>query len=81
MKRNIYGIKMFIADLIIVSFWALFAWHDVGCGLIMSAMIIMRISLSFELFRKSRWALLTALMFAFVYVGCIFFNAGHQIYR
>lgn len=30
MKRNIYGIKMFIADLIIVSFWALFAWHDVG---------------------------------------------------
>ena len=72
MKRNIYGIKMFIADLIIVSFWALFAWHDVGCGLIMSAMIIMRISLSFELFRKSRWALLTALMFAFVYVGCIF---------
>ena len=72
MKRNIYGIKMFIADLIIVSFWALFAWHDVGCGLIMSAMIIMRISLSFELFRKSRWALLTALMFAFVYVDCIF---------
>ena len=72
MKRNIYGKRMFIADLIIVSFWALFAWHEVGCGLNMSAMIIMRISLSFELFRKSRWALLTALMFACVYVGCIF---------
>lgn len=63
---------MFVADLIIVSLWALFAWHEVGCGLVMSTMIIMRVSLSFEIFRKSRWALLTALMFALIYVGCIF---------
>ncbi len=72
MKRNLYGKKMFIADLIIVSLWALFAWHEIGCGLVMSSMIVMRISLSFELFRKSRWASLAALMFAFVYLACIF---------
>lgn len=67
-----YGKKMFIADLIIVSLWALFAWHEVGCGIVMTAMIIMRISLSFELFRKSRWADMSAWMFAIIYVACIF---------
>lgn len=71
MRRGLYGKRMFVADLIIVSLWALFVWHEVGCGLVMSTMIIMRVSLSFEIFRKSRWALLTALMFALIYVGCI----------
>lgn len=63
---------MFIADLMIVSIWALFAWRGVGCGLVMTTMIVMRIILSFELFKKSRWALLSALMFAILYVACFF---------
>lgn len=72
MGKSIFGKKMFIADLIIVSLWALFAWHEVGCGFIMSALMVMRVSLSFELFRKSRWASLTAWMFAVAYIACIF---------
>lgn len=72
MKKNLYGKKMFIADLIIVSLWALFAWHEVGCGLVMSTMIIMRVSLSFELFRKSRWTSFIAWIFAVAYVACFF---------
>lgn len=72
MKRSLYGKRMFVADLLIVSIWALFAWHFCWSGFTMPALVFMRISISFELYRKSRWASLSALMFAVAYIACIF---------
>lgn len=72
MKRNLYGKKMFVADLLIVSVWALFAWHSCWSGFAMPAFVLMRVSLSFELYRRSRWTSLSALMFAFAYIACVF---------
>ncbi len=72
MKRNLYGKKVFVVDLLTVSLWAFFAWHEVGCGLIMSCYILMRIGLSFELYRNSRWAFSEAMLFAILYIAGLF---------
>lgn len=72
MKRNLYGKKMFLADLLIVSLWALFAWHQLGYGLIITSCIVMRIALCFELKHKSRWAFSSALLFGILFIGSIF---------
>ncbi len=72
MNRNLYGKRMFVADLLLVSVWALMAWHSCAGRFIVPAMILMRLAVSFELYRKSRWAFNGALMFAIAYVGCVF---------
>lgn len=72
MKRNLYGKKMFIADLLIVSLWTLFAWHTLGYGLVITGYIVMRIALCFELKHKSRWAFVSALLFGILFIGSVF---------
>lgn len=72
MKRNLYGKKMFIADLLIVSLWALFAWHFAWGRIVTPVMIALRIALSFMMYRKSRWAFSNAVLYAIMYVGIIF---------
>lgn len=65
MKRIIYGKKLFIADLIITSVWALFAIKSSPClESWMLAIIAMRIIMSFQLFEKSDWAGYCAIVFA-----------------
>lgn len=72
MKRNLYGKKMFLADLLIVSLWALFAWHFTWGRIVTPAMIVLRISLSFMMYRKSRWAFFNAVTYALMFIGIIF---------
>lgn len=72
MKTNLYGKKMFVADLMVVSLWALFAWHMLGYGFVITSYIVMRIALSFELKHKSRWAFSGALLFGILYIGSVF---------
>lgn len=63
---------MFVADLLIVGLWALFTWHFVWGRIVPPAMIMLRIALSFMMYRKSRWAFSNALLFAVMYAGIIF---------
>lgn len=72
MKRSLYGSRMFIADLLAVSLWALFAWHTLDYGFVVTCYIVMRIALSFEFRHKSRWAFSGGLLFAMLFVGSIF---------
>lgn len=72
MKRNLYGKKMFIADLLIVSLWALFAWHCSWGRIVTPVMILLRITLSFMIYRKSRWAFSNAVFYAAMFIGIIF---------
>lgn len=72
MKPILYGKKMFIVDLLLISVWALFAWHFCEGRILVPAMIFMRTALSFELFNKSRWAFTSAVCFTLAYIGCIF---------
>ena len=73
MTRNFYGTKMFVADLIITSIWALFALRlslwNVWPALIYLAM---RIALCFEMQRKSPWTLYSAIAFLLCSSGFIF---------
>lgn len=72
MKQNLYGKKLFIADLLIVGLWALFAWHFAWGRIVTPAMIVLRISLSFMIYQKSRWAFFNAAIYATMFVGIIF---------
>ncbi len=63
---------MFIADLLIVSLWALFAWHFAWGQIITPVMIGLRLALCLMLYRKSRWTLVNAVVFAVMYIGMIF---------
>lgn len=72
MKKGLYGKKMFFADLLIVSLWALFSWHVAGCSLVMIAYVLLRLALCFELYRKSHWAFGTAILFALLFICGIF---------
>jgi len=72
MFRNIYGKKMLIADLIIVSLWALFAWHFAWGRIMTPVMIGLRLTLCFMLYRKSRWTFFNAVLFTAVYIGLAF---------
>lgn len=71
MKRNLYGKKMFIADLLIVSLWALFAWHFSWGRIVTPVMILLRITLSFMMYRKSRWAFSNAVLYAAMFIWII----------
>lgn len=68
MKRNIYGKKMFITDLILVSVWALFFSRYCSSGLLL--LIPIRIALCFEMHRKSPWTLVSAIGFLLAY-SCV----------
>lgn len=72
MKRNLYGRKLFIADLLIVSLWALFGWHTLGYGFVITSYIVMRVALCFELRYKSRWTFSGALLFGMLFIGSVF---------
>lgn len=66
MKRNLYGKKMFIIDLILVSIWAFFFSRYSSVGLML--LILVRIALSFEMRRKSPWTLVSAIGFLLAYI-------------
>lgn len=68
MIRNIYSKKMFIADLILVSVWALFFSRYCSYGLLL--LIPIRIALCFEMQRKSPWTLISAIGFMLAY-SCV----------
>lgn len=72
MKPILYGKKMFVADLIIVSLWALFAWHFAWGRIITPIMIGLRLALCFMLYRKSRWTCFNAMLFTAMYIGMAF---------
>ena len=65
MKRNIYGEKMFLADLILVSIWAFFFSRYCSAGLLL--LIPIRVALCFEMQRKSPWTLVSAVAFLIAY--------------
>lgn len=66
MKRYLYGKKMFIIDLILVSIWAFFFSRYSCPGLML--LILIRIALSFEMHRKSPWILISAIGFLIAYM-------------
>lgn len=66
MKRYLYGKKMFIIDLILVSLWAFFFSRYSSPGLML--LILVRIALSFEMYRKSPWTLVSAIGFLIAYM-------------
>lgn len=68
MKGNIYGKKMFIADLILVSVWALFFSRYCSAGVLL--LIPIRVALCFEMQRKSPWTLVSAVGFLLAY-SCV----------
>lgn len=63
---------MFIADLIIVSLWALFVWHFAWGRIMAPAMIGLRLALCFMLYRRSRWTFFNAMLFTAMYIGLAF---------
>lgn len=72
MKRNIYGKKMFIDDLFIVSLWTLFVWHFAWGRIMAPALIGLRLVLCFMLYRRSRWSFFNAMLFTAMYIGLAF---------
>lgn len=73
MARSYYGKKMFVADLIITSIWALFTLR-LSLWYVWPAMIYlaMRIALCFEMQSKSPWTLCSAVAFLLCSNGFIF---------
>lgn len=69
MNHNLYGKKMFIADIFIVSLWALFVWHFAWGRIMAPAMIGLRLVLCFMLYRGSRWTFFNAVLFSAMYIG------------
>lgn len=65
MKRSIYGKKMFIADLILVSIWTFFYGLYSPAGILL--VIIFRMALCFEMHRRSPWSLISAIGFLIMY--------------
>lgn len=65
-------ICIFIADLLIVSLWALFVWHFAWGRIMASAMIGLRLALCFMLYRKSRWTFFNAVLYTAMYIGLAF---------
>lgn len=69
MKQNIYGKKMFVADLIITSFWALFSiLNSLWGAWPILIYILMRIALCFEMKHKSPWAVFCNRVHAMLYM-------------
>jgi len=76
MKRILYGKKLFIADLIITSVWALLAVKSIpDLESWMLAIIAMRLIICFQLFEKSDWEGYCAIVFA----GLCFIAPNHLL--
>lgn len=73
MKWNIYGAKMLVVDLILVSIWAILFSRCVSPGILL--LIPIRGALSFEMHRMSPWTLVSAIGFMMAYLCC-----GHWTY-
>lgn len=70
MNRNIYGKRMLIVDLMLVTLWALFASRClVGTFTILFLLPLTRVALSFEMRRHSPWSLISAGAFGLFYAG------------
>lgn len=68
-----YGTKMLIADLSVVTAWALALYGDFNslsaeCLLLLTSFVTIRVTLSFEMQRRSPWTLFSALTFALCYI-------------
>lgn len=73
MKRNIYSKKMFVADLVVTSVWALFTLRYSLWGAWPALFyILMRVALCFEMRRRSPWTLVSGLAFILCYAGFAF---------
>lgn len=72
MKKSLYGKKMFISDLLIVSLWSLFVWHFAWGRIMAPAMIGLRLALCFMLYRRSHWTFFNAVLFTAMYIGLVF---------
>ncbi len=66
MKHCLYGKKMFIIDLILVSIWSFFFSRYSSPGLML--LVLIRIALCFEMHRKSPWTLVSAIGFMLAYI-------------
>lgn len=75
-KRNLYGRKMFVLDLMLVSVWALYFSRHCSPGLLLA--IPVRIALSFEMLRKSPWTLVSAIAFMIIYLCADCFSAPFE---
>lgn len=70
MKRNLYGNRMFVADLILTSLWAIFAAeYLVGTWEVLFILPLMRIALAFQMRSRSPWSLVSAVAFGCYYAG------------
>lgn len=67
MKRNLYGHRIFIVDLILTSIWALF--FSRYCSMALLLLIAIRIALCFEMERKSPWVLVSAIGFLIAFIS------------
>ena len=65
-------ICIFVADLLIVSLWALFVWHFAWGRIMAPVMIGLRLALCFMLYRRSRWTFFNAMLFTAMYLGLAF---------
>lgn len=82
MIQPVYSKKMFVADLIITSIWALFTLRYAMWGAWPSLIyILMRIVLCFEMRRKSPWVLYSAIAFALCYFGYIWSDVAIYPFR
>lgn len=70
--HNLYGRKIFIADLILTTIWALLLARYSSPGLML--LIPIRIALCFEMDRKSRWTLISSLGFLIAYLSAPIFT-------
>lgn len=81
MKRIYYGKKFLVTDLIITSIWALFAAKTIPeIEYWELAVILMRIVLSFQLFKHSRWGGYSSIIFACAYTYVYLPAPGQMIY-
>lgn len=73
MKHNIYGNKMFVIDLTITTLWSFLTLrYSIGGAFLSLVFIIMRISLCFEMYRKSPWTVYSTMAFIISYIDYIF---------
>lgn len=66
MKHYLYGKKVFIIDLILVSIWSFFFSRCSSPGLML--LVLIRVALCFEMDRKSPWTLVSAIGFMLAYI-------------
>lgn len=73
MTRSFYGRKMLLADLAIITIWALFSIRYTLCNAWPAMVyILMRMALCFEMRKRSSWVLYSAIVFLWCYGGFVF---------